>query len=136
MTEKLQKLCDELTLDIQKAYEEQVSMSEAERLAAKFLGAQLTVANALQVADLDARMRKSGLKAIKSQVRVDETKKHEKKPTEGALEDAVNLSSEVRDEQDDFDKAETNVNLLKNYYDTFMAGHVFFRGIAKGNFNG
>ncbi len=127
---------EELAADIQRAYEESVSVTEAERLAAKFLGAQLKVANALQAADLDARMRKTGLKAIKSAVRVEEIKKHDKKPTEGALEDVVNLDPLVQAEQDAFDKAEVEAEMLKNYFNTFNAGHVFFRGIAKGSFNG
>lgn len=126
----------ELEQDIQRAYEEPVSVTEAERLAAKFLGAQMSVANDLQSADLNARMRKTGLKAIKSAVRTDEIKNHDKKPTEGALEDVVNMDSVVQSEQDAFDKAEVEAEMLKNYFNTFNAAHVFFRGIAKGSFSG
>lgn len=136
MTKELQALCDELSTDIQRAYEESISISEAERLAAKFLGAQLKVANALQVADLDARMRKSGLKAIKAQVYLENAAKGDKKPSDVMLNAMVDTSAEVLDGQGPLDEAETNVNLLKNYYDVFLNAHIYFRAISKGAFGG
>lgn len=136
MNKELQILCDELSADIQRAYEEQVSITEAEKLAAKFLGAQIKVANALQIIDLDARMRKSGLKAVKAQVYLENATKGDKKPSDILLNALVDTASEVLEAQGPLDEAETQVNLLKNYYDTFLNSHIFFRGIAKGSLNG
>jgi len=127
---------EELSADIQKAYEGGTTLEEAERLAAKFLGAQMWLVPELQRAGLDARMRKAGVKAIKSAVRIEEIKKFDKKPTEGALEDAVNLNELVRGEQTALDEAEVLVEMLNNYLSIFTNSHIFFRGIAKGSFGG
>lgn len=124
----------ELTDIIKTAYESGVTLEEAERLAARFLHAQISVAEELRVADLDARMRKNGLKAVKSAVRTEEVKKHEKKPTEGALEDVVNMNELVSGEQEAFDVAEVERDRLQNYLSIFKDAHIFFRGVSKGRF--
>lgn len=116
------------------AYEGGVTLDDAEKHAARFLHAQLQVSQQLKELDLDARMKKTGVKAIRSAVRQAEIAKHDKKPTEGALEDAVNLSVEVGGEQDALDKAEVERDALERYYNIFREGHVYFRGIAKGRF--
>jgi hypothetical protein len=84
----------ELEKDIQNAYEGNVTIEEAERLAAKFLGAQMQVAAKLMKADLDARMKKSGLKAVKGTRYLEEAAKGEKKPSDvliGAVLDTDKL---------------------------------------------
>ncbi len=129
-------MIEKLKEKIVKAYESGVSMGEAERLAGEFLAAQITLSDELKVLDLDARMRKSGLKAVKSAVRQEELKKHEKKPTEGHLEDVVNLDSMVQTEQDALDTAEVQRDHIKNTLDITREGHIFFRGVAKGSFGG
>lgn len=134
MNKEFQSLCEGLTKEIQASYEEGATLDQAEKLAGKFLHAMIQVSNELRECDLDARMRKSGLKAIKSRVRNDELKKHEKKPTEGALDDVVNLSEIVQSSQDDFDEAEVDKDLLSNYLSIFKEAHVHYRGIAKGRF--
>lgn len=124
----------DLELIIVGAYESSPTIEESERNAARFLQAQLAVSDQLKALDLDARMRKTGLKAIKSAVRSAEIAKHDKKPTEGALEDAVNLNEEVQAEQDALDKAEVERDGLERYYNVFKDAHIYFRGIAKGRF--
>lgn len=121
---------------IKSSYETGVTVEEAEKLAAEFLYAQLTISTELSLVDLDARMKKSGLKSIKSAVRQEEIKKHDKKPTEGHLEDVVNLDEIVQGEQERLDQAEVNRALLEAYYNVFKDAHIYYRGIAKGNFNG
>lgn len=118
------------------AYTSGTSPEEAEKNAARFLHAQLEVSLALKDNDLDARMRKTGVKALKSAVRTNEISKHDKKPTEGALDDVVNLDTVVQGEQDALDKVETKRDQLQRYYDVFLNAHIFFRGVAKGNFGG
>jgi chromosome segregation ATPase len=124
----------ELEDDIKRAYEESVTIEEAEKLAAKFLGAQIEIARMLREVSLDCRMRKQGLKAIKSAVRTDEIGKHDKKPTEGALDDVVNLSELVSGEEKRYDEAEAAREELERFYGIFHEAHIFFRGISKGRF--
>lgn len=123
-----------LEAQIAKAYEGGLSLDESEKLAARFLRAQLMVSDELKATDLDARMRKATLKSLKSTVRLEEVGKHEKKPTEGALEDAVNTSKSVIEEQESLDLAEVNRDGLERYYNIFREAHIYFRGIAKGRF--
>ena len=58
------QLCQDLEQEIQTSYEQGVSMVDAERLAGKFLAAQIKVSDELKKSDLDARLRKSGVKSI------------------------------------------------------------------------
>ena len=130
------KLCQELETVVQDAYENGVTLTEAEKLAAKMLGAQIAIARALENTDLDARMRKNGVKAIKAAVYMDELTKHEKKPAEGFLEHAVNLNKMVADEQTAYDTADARKDALFTYLGIFKDAHIYFRGVAKGAFNG
>ncbi len=109
-------------------------MEEAEKLAAKFLSAQLRLANELRTADLDSRMRKAGLKAIKASVYLAAATIVDggKKPTEAALAAMVDSNEIVSGEQSAFDKAECDRDLLQNYFNVFREAHVFFRGISRG----
>jgi hypothetical protein len=134
ITDKFTVYCKELETDIQHAYESAVTLDEAERLAAKFLGAQMQVSARLRTVDLDRRMRKRGLKAVRAAVRTEEIKKYDKKPTESALEDALALNEMVTGEESAFDEAEVNTEELERLYDVFHEAHVYYRGIAKGKF--
>lgn len=131
-----EKPYQELTDIIKRSYEEGVTVEEAERLAGKFLHAQITVGNELRAVDLDARMKKQGVKAIRSAVRMNETAKHEKKPTEGTLEDIVNTDELVQGEQSSLDCLEVYRDELQNYLSVFNQAHHHFRAIAKGVFSG
>lgn len=124
----------ELTEIIQSAYESSVTIQEAEKLAARFLHAQLQVAEELKASDLNGRMRKSGLKAVKSAIRMEEVRKHEKKPTEGALDDLVNTNEMVSAEQEALDTAEVQTEYLQNLLNVFKDAHIYFRGVSKGRF--
>jgi len=131
----LEQRISELSDKIQGAYESQVTIPEAEALAAEFLHAQLLIAGELSKSDLDARMRKAGAKAIKSAVRMAEIQKHDKKPTEGALDDAMNTSGDVAEAQDAQDAAEVRVAYLQNHLSIFREAHIFFRGVSKGKYD-
>ncbi len=121
---------------IKSAYETSVTMEDAEKLAAKFIHAQIIAAQSLRETDLDARMRKSGLKAVKASVYLAESKKGDKKPTEATLEALVNTNQLVSSTQTQLDESEVQRDILINYLSVFKEGHIYFRGIAKGNFNG
>jgi hypothetical protein len=125
----------ELAGDVQRAYEEGVSIEEAERLAAKFLGAQMKVAEELASVDLDARMKKNGMKATRSAVYMAAATAVEKKPSEGFLENTVNLDKMVQGAQERFDAADARKEALSIYLGIFKDAHIYFRGIAKGNYS-
>lgn len=126
--------CKELEKDIQNAYESSPTIEEAEKLAAKFLTAQIECGKALSVADLDSRMRKSGLKAVKAAVYMDAATKGEKKPTEAMLAAIVDTDKLVQGEQEGFDTADVERNQLENYLSVFRDSHIYFRALAKGRF--
>lgn len=128
--------CQKLETKIINAYEEGVSMPEAEKLAAEFLAAQLKVSSELAKLDLDSRMRKSGVKAIRAAIYLDAASKGDKKPTEAALAATLDSNDLVAGEQERFDIAEVDKNELERIYSIFQNGHIYFRGIAKGAFNG
>jgi hypothetical protein len=125
---------ESLKAEFERAYNGDVTMDEAEKLAAKFLTAQMEVAERLRGGRLDTKIRKRGLKSMKSQVRMDEIKKHDKKPTEGFLEDVVNLDPQVSALEDAFDLAEVETEYLETILGIFKDAHIYFRGTAKGRF--
>ena len=131
---KFSNLKDELEQAIQSSYETGVTVEEAEKLASKFLYAQLAVSAELATADLDSRMRKSGVKALRAAAYKSATAGLEKKPTENAIEHAINTDADVSGEQDAFDKAEANKYELERLYSVYQNAHIHFRTIAKGQF--
>jgi hypothetical protein len=133
---KFSEMCRQLETSIESTYNEGVTMEVAEKLAAKFLSAQLMISKELTKADLDSRMRKSGLKAIRAAVYMTEATKGDKKPTELMLTSLIDSNEIVAGEQNSFDTAETSKEELQRYYDIFQNAHIYYRGIAKGNFNG
>lgn len=114
------------------AYETGVSLEEAERLATEFLHAQLQVSRALKAADLDARMRRSGMKALKAAVYLEGAKKGDKKPSDVMLNAEVDAHEVVQQQQDEFDKAEVERDELERLYNVFREGHIHFRGVSRG----
>lgn len=133
---KFKEMCEELEAIIQTAYTEGFTLAENEKLAARFLHAQLSVSAELKIASLDARMRKSGVKAIRAATYMGICAGSDKKPTENMIESMINTTGEVNVEQIALDQAESEAEDLKRYYDIFANAHIFFRGCAKGNFGG
>lgn len=125
---------ENLIKKIESAYTEGITLDDAEKLAGEFLHAQLSISSELQSADLDSRMRKTGLKAVRSAIYMETTTKSDKKPTESALEHILNGNEIIISEQENMDKAEARRDELKRYYDIFANAHIFYRGIAKGKF--
>lgn len=128
------KRCEELTKDIENSYQEGVTLEAAEKLAGKFLHAQLQVAEQLQNIDLDTRMKKSGVKAIRAAVYMQEATKGEKKPSDTYLQALVDMDQLVVDAQRSLDEADVQLDRLKNFFNVFKEAHIHFRGIAKGRF--
>jgi hypothetical protein len=128
------QLCETLEAQIQDSYTNGVTLDGAEKLAGEFLHAQIKVSGELKGADLDSRMRKTGLKSIKAAIYMDAATKGEKKPTEAALAAIVDMNDIVQGEQKAFDEADVNKAELERYYDIFREAHIYYRGIAKGKF--
>lgn len=129
---KFKELCDKLEAKIVNSYEQGVSLEDAERLAGEFLHGQLIVSNELKRADLDSRMRKSGVKAVKAALYLELCSKAEKKPTESALDHMLAVNEIVSREQDELDRAESERDDLERYYNVFREAHIFFRGVSRG----
>lgn len=127
-------LFNSLKVDIQKAYEEGVTLELAERLAAKCLSLQIQLSTELSTVDLNARMNKSGFKAIKAAVYLKAATSGDKKPTEAMLTALVDSDELVMGEQNRLDKAEVERNELQNAFDICKESHIYFRGVAKGRF--
>lgn len=121
---------------IVEAYEGGVTMEQAERYAARFLAAQVKLSQSLLTADLDSRMRKAGLKAVKAAVYLENATKGDKKPSDVLLAAVVDSDTLVSGEQEAFDNAEAGKDNLERLYSICREAHVYFRGVAKGSFNG
>lgn len=125
--------CSELETKIESSYTQGVTIDEAEKLAGEFLKAQMVISRELSKSDLDARMRKSGLKALKAGVYLAEVQKSDKKPSDVLLGAIVDSDEEVNKGQDELDTAEVTRDELQRYYDIFLNAHIYYRGIAKQN---
>lgn len=130
----MKELIIELSDKIKNTYEEGVTLEQAEKLAGEFLNAQLLIAQELSNADLDARMKKSGVKAIKAAVYMEAATKGDKKPSDTFIEAVVNMDKIVMGEQEGLDSAEVERDALQNYLNIFKEAHIHFRSIAKGRF--
>lgn len=128
------ELCEARKQEIKDSYENPVSLEEAGRLAEKFLHAGIEACDVLRIADLDARMRKAGLKAVKAAVYLDTATKGEKKPSDTFIEAVVNRDKLVIDEQQAFDEAEVYREALQNYKEIFKEAHIYYRGMSRGRF--
>lgn len=126
------ELCDQLEDKIISSYEEGVSLADAEKLAAELLVAKLVVSRELKKADLDSRMRKSGLKAIRAAVYLDAATKGDKKPSDVMLQAMVDVDAIVISEQTAYDEAEVEKAYLERTDNTFEQAHVFFRQTSRG----
>jgi hypothetical protein len=129
-----EQLCKELEASIQASYEAGTTMEEAERLAAKTLSAQFAVSERLKSASLDTSMRKSGLKAIRAAVYLENATKTDKKPSDVLLAAQVDVHEVVQAEQDAYDRAVAESEALERYYNIFQNAHIYYRGVAKGSF--
>lgn len=130
------KYLEELEEDIKKAATENVEKDEAERLAAKFLLAQIEVSKSLRRADLTARLNKAAVKEKKASVYLAEVAKADKKPSDVLLEQIVNTDKGVWLEQSKFDASEVERDSLQDYFDVFKDSHIYFRSVGKGRFDG
>lgn len=130
----MKTLFKQLEAKIKESYETGVTLENAERLAAEFLYAQLQVSEALKSADLDSRMKKSGVKAIRAAIYLDAVQKADKKPSDVMLEQMINSNELVLGEQTSLDTAEVDKASLERYYDVFLNSHIFYRAVSKGRF--
>lgn len=126
-------MCELLESKIVSTYESGVTLETAERLAAEFLHAQMQVSIELKTASLDAKMRKSGMKALRATLYLSECQKGDKKPTEATLSSLLDSNELIQGEQQALDTAEVNKEEFERYYDIFVNAHIYFRGVARGS---
>lgn len=131
-----EKICKELESEIEAVYQNGITMEAAEKLSGKFLFAQFQLSAELKKADLDSRMRRSGVKAVRAAKYLSIVDTTDKKPTVDHINSMIETDKVVSSEQDAYDRAEALKADLERYYDIFMNGHIYARGIAKGNFSG
>ncbi len=130
------ELFKDLENEIKDAYEgEGKTPDEAEKLAAKFLYAQMQISYQLKTLDLDSRMKKTGVKAIRARLYLEEVAKADKKPSDVLLDQILNNSEIVTTAQDEYDVAESNRDDLERWYNITREAHVYFRTLAKGRFD-
>src|SRR6185369_17950220 len=127
-----EEYCEQLEQKIQDAYTNGISLEDAEKLAGEFLVAQMRTSRELKNADLDSRMKKSGLKAVRATAYRTIAANPEKKPTEAAIAAAIDVDPLVGKEQDSYDAAEVDKASLERYFNVFQNAHIFYRGVAKG----
>lgn len=130
----LEDVFSEFRTSIENAYEEGVTMQQAERLAAKTLSIRMLISDDIKSKDLDARMKKHGVKVTRAEAYMEELVKHEKKPAEAYLENAVNISELVNAAEKLYAESETTKDRLQTYLDVAKDAHLYFRQIAKGTF--
>lgn len=117
---------------IQDAYPNRPSLDEAEGQALNFCSGILQVSAQLSVADLEARMRKSGLKGIRAALYLDIVQNSEKKPTETAIDSMITVNELVAKEQQKLDEADVAKADLERLYETFNHVAVLFRQMSRG----
>lgn len=133
---EFRKMNDRLENLIREAYESGVSVLQAERLAGEFLHAQLIVSRELTNLDLDARMTKTGVKALRAAVYLEECNKESKKPTEATLAAIMDTHEGTRHMQNKLDEVESERDELKRLLDVYANAHIHYRTICKGSFGG
>ena len=127
--------CQELEEVIAASYKRGTNATDAESFAAQFLQAQIKVSQELTSADLDARMRKSGVKAVRAAIYLDAATKDPKKPTEAMLSALVDTNEVVQGEQNELDKAEVHRDEMERYYNIFREAHLYYRALSKERHN-
>lgn len=130
----IKRFCDALEEKIKDSYINSVTMDQAESLAGELLIAMTTMSSALREADLDARMRKTGVKSLRATRYGEIIAASEKKPTEGALDHMLNQDTMLIEAQNEFDVAESDKNELDRYYNICREAHLHYRALAKANF--
>ncbi len=131
---KPDKMYETIKSEIMRAYEEGVSMPEAEKLAALTLAARIEISEEIKAADLDAKMRKQGVKAVRGGFYLKIIKREEKKPTEAMIAAEIETYEEVNAEEAQLSVAEVESARLKSMLDLFKDAHLYFRQICKGTF--
>jgi hypothetical protein len=129
---KIMDFCSKLENKIIESYEDGITLEVAEKLAGEFLHAQMVISSELKKKDLDSRMKKQGVKALRAALYLDQKSKAEK-ITEANMAALLDSNELVSSEQNSLDEAEANRDELERYYNIFNSAHVYFRQLSKGS---
>lgn len=132
---KFQEFCKQLENKIVSAYDG-VSTEQSERLALEFLQAQLFASAELTEKDMDARMKKSGNKAIRAAVYLNTVSSSDKKPTEAQISAIIETDEQVATQQNLSDAAEVELGEIQRFYDIFTRAQLLFKKRSEGSFGG
>lgn len=119
---------------IKETYEKSITIEQAEEFAAELLYTQMLLSSQIKKADLDRRMKRTGLKSIRAALRLEIASKGEKKPTEATIDAMVDSNELYVGEQNRFDEAEVNTEELERIFNIIKEAHIYYRGVAKGRF--
>lgn len=119
---------------IEASYEKGMTVSEAEVFATKLLGYMMQLSEAIRSADLDCRMRRAGLKAIRAAMYLEFAAKGDKKPSDVMLDHMINSNPLVQGEQERFDNAEVNKEEIERNFKIFELAHQHFKKMGQGAF--
>jgi hypothetical protein len=129
---KIMDFCSKLENKIIESYEDGITLEVAEKLAGEFLHAQMVISSELKKKDLDSRMKKQGVKALRAALYLDQKSKAEK-VTEANMAALLDSNELVSSEQNSLDEAEASRDELERYYNIFNSAHVYFRQLSKGS---
>jgi len=125
----------ELEQKIIRSYQEGITPSTAEALAAEFLEAQIKVSEEIKSSSLEARLLKSVVKEERAKLLYSEATKGDKKPSDSILQAIVDSNQGILSHQNAFDEAEEKANELERLYNIFREAHIFYRGVGKAKFD-
>lgn len=125
---------NQLIKEVEAVADQGITLDHAERVAGLALSTMNQLSEQLLITERNRRMRKAGLKAIKAATRQEEIKKHDRKPTESQLDDVLALNALVQQEEDGFDDAEVETELLERQFGIAKECHLYFRSVSRGRF--
>lgn len=111
--------------------EKAVSEREAERRAGRFLEVQAFIVDSIDTLNDDKIRAVSLEKAVYAKV-LSEVKV--KQVTEKKIQ--TEADPDYQAIRENLESVDARINYLKSYYKIFEAAHIFYRNLAKGEFNG
>jgi hypothetical protein len=117
----------DLELKVRDSYGQGISGQGAQDLAGEFLAAMFQLSDLMGDADLDTRMRKSGLKAVRAGVYMEAATADVKKPSDTFLNELVAAHPHVLELQKAYDEAEVELAELERVFGILKECHVHFR---------
>jgi hypothetical protein len=127
----MKDLIEQLQKRVSEVYENGTTVSQSEEITHELADAEFKLVTMITPLDLDARMRRHGVKQIRAAVYLDIIKNSEKKPTEAQIAAMVDSDSLVSDAQKGYDGAEAALAEAERLLDAVHNSQVVFRTLMK-----